>query len=326
LALTLLADNYGQHLRIDEATELRREALAIAEKNFGPDDIWIGEACNDLACSLVLKLDYQEAARQFRRALRIFKSKLGPDHIFVAICRSNLANALDRLNLDKEAWRLYEEGLAVGERTGIRGGGDAALNHRRMAEFLNRRRRTRDAERHARAALANFRGHPGGNWAMSAEDLAISLQARGHPAEAAALHAEADSVWRENGKAPRQALRNLLEWGMCLREARRNDEAAKRLDEACARFKEEFGESHADYPEYVLARAELDADRGRWDAAMNEAETARARLAAQVAAEPATSGGDRYAIRDRRANLARANAVLERARTTGYAAGSPPQN
>jgi hypothetical protein len=102
-------------------------------------------------------------------------------------------------------------------------------------------------------------------------------------------------------------------WGFAASDAER------RLAEASARFIEEFGEDHVEYPRHLVARAELAADRGEWGLAVARAAAARARLAPEVATDRAADL-DWHTRQVRRADLARANRVLERGRVAGHAA------
>jgi tetratricopeptide (TPR) repeat protein len=280
----------------------------------------VGEACNDLACQLRGKREYEEAARLFRRALDIFRVKLNPRGELLGICRANLAMTFDQLGRDDEARALLEEALASWEDDPNKPG-KPTLDHRRMAAFLIHRQQWQEAAEHAEAAIAIVRGNAYQleNWAASVQELANARRGDGRLAEAAALHVEVDSLRRENGRVAREGIGNLLEWGTCLREMGHLDEAAQRLDEAHARWLEEFGDEHEAYPEYLIALAELDADRGAWDSARSRAGDARATLAAQTEAEARGLGIDWLGRKVRRANLARADSVLGRARAAGYA-------
>jgi serine/threonine-protein kinase len=313
-SLSTLAEMYLNRFEFDKGERLCREALAIAEKSYPADHVKVGEACNDLGCQLRGKREDDAAAALFQRALDIFEKRLGPEHLYCTICRTNLTATLDALGRDDEAWNLLEEGLVVTERTSGKESGDAALNHRRMAEFLNNRARWDEGAKHARTAYAHFRGDPyqRPNWSACAYELGRALHGQSRLADAERCFAEADSVLRENGKAPALAIRNLLEWGECLRAMRQNQDAARRLEEAHARCIEEFGTSFADYPEYAVALAESEADRGMRASAVQHAEIARDLAAAQVRSDE-TSRSNGWRDREgHRQNLDRANRLLAR--------------
>jgi tetratricopeptide (TPR) repeat protein len=313
-SLSTLAEMYLIRFEFDKGERLCREALAISEKNYPADHVAVGEACNDLGCQLQGKREDDAAAALFRRALDIFEKRLGPEHVYCTICRTNLTSVLDALGRDDEAWSLLQEGLAVTERSAGKDSGDAALNHRRMAEFLNNRQRWDEGAEHARKAYAYFHGDPyqRPNWSGCAHELARALHGQSRLTDAERCFAEADSVLREHGKVPALAIENLLEWGECLLALRRSEEAARRLEEAHARCIEEFGTTFADYPAYAVALAESEADRGLRNAAVQHAEIARDLAAAQVRSDEASRSSGWRDRKGHRMNLDRANRLLAR--------------
>jgi tetratricopeptide (TPR) repeat protein len=79
-----------------------RRAVAIAEKNMGPDHPEVATHLGDLAAMLHLSDRLAEAEPLFRRALAITEKNLGPDHPEVATYLRDLALLLH------ESGRLVE--------------------------------------------------------------------------------------------------------------------------------------------------------------------------------------------------------------------------
>lgn len=93
-----------------------RRALAITERNLGPDHADVASDLNNLAVLLHDSGRAEEAEPLLRRALAISEQALGPNHPDVAIRLNNLALLLEDTGRAQEAEPLHRRALAIGER------------------------------------------------------------------------------------------------------------------------------------------------------------------------------------------------------------------
>ena len=77
--------------RYAEALPLAEKALAIREKNLGPDSPGVAYTLNNLALLHEALGEYQAAEPLYRRALTIYRQAYGPEHKYVATAQNNLA-------------------------------------------------------------------------------------------------------------------------------------------------------------------------------------------------------------------------------------------
>ena len=83
-----------------EATEIAKQALAAAEKKFGPEHPVVAKALNNLAKLYFVQGRDADAEPLFNRALAILKKALGPAHPAVAAAHSYLAE----LRIEQREW------------------------------------------------------------------------------------------------------------------------------------------------------------------------------------------------------------------------------
>jgi CHAT domain-containing protein len=139
-----------------------RRALAIAEKNYGPEHPNVATTLGNLA----ELLNESEAEPLYRRALAIAKKSYGPDHPSVAIRLNNLALLLKDAGRLSEAEPLIRRALAIAEE-------NYGPEHPMVATALNN--------------LAVLRAELG-DWAEAAQ-----LQRRAKPAMTASGNREQDA-------------------------------------------------------------------------------------------------------------------------------------
>ncbi len=96
-----------------EAEPLKRRAMAIAEKSYGPDHPNVAIRLNNLA--LLLQATNRLAGSTFGELSRWMRLSLGPDHPDVAIRLNNLATLLQDTNRFAEAEPLMRRALAIDE-------------------------------------------------------------------------------------------------------------------------------------------------------------------------------------------------------------------
>lgn len=103
--------NYGQ------ATAVAREALSIAEREYGPDHPNVAVSLNKLALLYDTQGQYQQAEPLFKRALAIREQAFGPEHPAVATSLYNLASLYNTQGKYVQADPLYKRSLAITEKT-----------------------------------------------------------------------------------------------------------------------------------------------------------------------------------------------------------------
>ncbi|HEX7568893.1 MAG TPA: tetratricopeptide repeat protein, partial [Verrucomicrobiae bacterium] len=99
-----------------EAEPLNRRALAIGEKNLGPEHPKVALRLNNLASLLLDTERLAEAEPLFRRSLAIDEKNNGPEHPEVSRELNNLASLFQVTNRRSEAEPLYRRALAIDEK------------------------------------------------------------------------------------------------------------------------------------------------------------------------------------------------------------------
>lgn len=81
---------FGQ-AKYTEATPIAERALALAERQYGPDHRIVALSANNLGALYQAQGRYADAEPYLKRSLAIREKALGPDHIEVAQSLNNLA-------------------------------------------------------------------------------------------------------------------------------------------------------------------------------------------------------------------------------------------
>jgi tetratricopeptide (TPR) repeat protein len=90
-ALTRQVEQLYQASRYAEATDIAKEALALAERKFGSDHPAVAKTLNNLATLYFVQGRDADAEPLFKCALVVLKRALGPDHLEVAAARNYMA-------------------------------------------------------------------------------------------------------------------------------------------------------------------------------------------------------------------------------------------
>ena len=221
-----------------QAEALHRRALAVHEKELGPEHPTTLATLTNLGGVMMLQGKFKEAERVFRRVLAAREKVLGPEHPDTAVSLNNVANSLfeqfkqDELNAPPaqrlrrlsnntqqqqtpEAETLYRRALAIQEK-------QLGPNHPAVAATLNNlavllagRGRYQDAEPMHQRALAIAEKSLGPNHLDTAAMLtafAITYDRQGKNSEAEALYARAVVIARD-AKVPRNLLVNASSLG-----------------------------------------------------------------------------------------------------------------
>ena len=111
------AGKLGQQGRYAEAAVLEEQALAMAEKIFGPDHLNTAVVLNNLAGYYMALGSYSKAEPLYKRSLTIREKALGPEHPHTAISLHKLALLYGSRDRDREALSLFKRGLKADEQT-----------------------------------------------------------------------------------------------------------------------------------------------------------------------------------------------------------------
>ena len=165
-----------------EAEPLSRQALAMDEKEWGPDSPDVATGLNNLAVLLQAKGDYAGAEPLYRRALAIDEKALGPDHPDVARSLNNLAAILQAKGDYAGAEPLFRRALAINEKVLGPDHPEVAAGFNNLAALLQAKGDYAGAEPLYRRALAireQVLGPEHPDVAAGLNNLALLLQAKG---------------------------------------------------------------------------------------------------------------------------------------------------
>ncbi|MDB5805826.1 MAG: uncharacterized protein JWN73_3148 [Betaproteobacteria bacterium] len=219
-----------------QAEALHRRALAVHEKELGPEHPTTLATLTNLGNVMLLQGKFKQAEQVFRRVLAAREKVLGPEHPDTAVSLNNVANALfEQFKQDEgaapasrrlrsataqqpEAEVLYRRALAIQEK-------QLGPNHPALAATLNNlgvllagRGLYPDAEAMHKRAIAIAEkslglSHP--DTAAMLTALAITYDRQGKNGDAEALYARAVAIARD-AKLPRNLLVNASSMGYSL--------------------------------------------------------------------------------------------------------------
>ena len=224
-ALGDLGEVLMEERKYAEAEELLWRALAICEKELGPDHHLTADDVNSLAVLFWNQGRQAEAEPLARRALAIKEKNLGANHPDLTCLLDNLANILHCLRRFPEAEALLRRSLRLSEETLGPGHPDTAVTAHNLGSLFREQGRHAEAEPLLRRAMAAHEmkmgpGHPftlrmakalvtvlaGQGKYAEAEPMVLSAVANSekslgpdHPETAQALHT-AGLLYREQGR------------------------------------------------------------------------------------------------------------------------------
>ena len=148
-SLTVQATSYAAIGAWDRALELDREALALRERQLGPDHTRVAGSLNNIGAALMATGDHEAARPPILRALAIREAVQGPDGLDVSHVLLNLAE-LERLAGRPALARTHlERALAIRERV-------LGPRHSLVAESLHRLGALLTAQGELAAAVASL--------------------------------------------------------------------------------------------------------------------------------------------------------------------------
>ncbi len=118
--------------RYPEAMTYMQEALAILEREVGPDHINVGITHGNIAVAQTLMNDLQGAEASSLRAIEITKAALGEDHSRMGTMYGGLATIRQRQDRHAEALELLERSLAIKVASMPPGSASIGLTRRKM--------------------------------------------------------------------------------------------------------------------------------------------------------------------------------------------------
>lgn len=112
-ALAALLDRQKKPAKVKEAERMNARALAILEREYGPDHHLVAVALNNLAAIRHERKASADAEAMYRRALAIEEAQLGPTHPKVAFTLNNLAVLMKDTRRPREAAALFKRALTL---------------------------------------------------------------------------------------------------------------------------------------------------------------------------------------------------------------------
>jgi CHAT domain-containing protein/Tfp pilus assembly protein PilF len=97
--------------KYDEAIKFGQQALELAEKGSGPDDVYVAEVCERLGLIQRNKGDHADAERNLMRAITIDEQKLGKDNPQTAYAKNALGLVYRSTQDDVKAEKYLQQGL-----------------------------------------------------------------------------------------------------------------------------------------------------------------------------------------------------------------------
>lgn len=185
--------------RLDKAEQLARQALAEAEKSFGPVHRHTETSVGNLALVLRFRMQYEESEKHYRRALALREKSLGVSHPATALMMLNLADVVQAQKKYAEAEKMQRVVLPIFEKAH---GDDpktaTALNN--LGANLRMQERHKEAEPVLRRALAmkiKTLGAMSQSVANTLTNLAEVCEALGRKEEAAKYRMRAAEIYKQ---------------------------------------------------------------------------------------------------------------------------------
>lgn len=157
-ALAALLDRQKKPAKVKEAERLHERALAILEREYGPDHHLVAVALNNLAAVRHERRKSRDAEAMYRRALAIEEAQLGPTHPKVAFTLNNLAVLMKDTRRPREAAALFKRALTLFTRELGEGHPHVGVCLENYAEVLRKTGGKVAAQRAARKAARILKG------------------------------------------------------------------------------------------------------------------------------------------------------------------------
>jgi tetratricopeptide (TPR) repeat protein len=220
-ALNSLGELRRRQGRVDEATAMHRESVAMMEAAVGPMHLQVAFGLNNLATDLSYAgVRLEEAEAIYRRVIDLRTAALGPEHPDTAVALSNLALLLQRMGRPAEARGLVERALAIKRKALGPAHPSVAYTLMVLADIDAKSGRPDEAIARATEALEiRKKAHLQGE--LVAECLSVigeAAQARNDHAGAAGYFQQAIAILEKSAAAELSLVAPLTALGMSLRE------------------------------------------------------------------------------------------------------------
>lgn len=107
------AITYYQSKEHQKAVDAQAEALKLAEKTFGPEDLRVAESLDNLAIYSQGIGDYAGAEKLYERAMAIMEKKLSPTDHYLAIFTDYVAEFYGRIGKKDKEKELRSRAKAI---------------------------------------------------------------------------------------------------------------------------------------------------------------------------------------------------------------------
>ncbi len=192
-----LASLYRVQGRYEEAEPLFHQALDLAERAFGPDDLEVSSVLNNLAVLYKYTGRFAEAGRLYQRALSITEKALGSEHPEVATIYHNLGGLEHASGNFARGEPFARRSVAIREKALGPDHPEVAADVAALAALLDGQKKYAEAERLYRRALAVFeRVHGSEHYeiAVNLNNVAALYHATGRASKAEAFYARALAI------------------------------------------------------------------------------------------------------------------------------------
>ena len=250
-----------------EAEEFSRRALAISEKELGPEHRYTANDLNTLAGLFLYQGRYAEAVPLLRRALAIYEKILGANHVIITYPMDLLGVALRFLGRYSEAEPLHRRALRLREETLGPDRPHTAITMNQLGTLLREQGRYAEAERLLRRALVVFEktvglDHP--NPTVTAGNLIGVLVRRGEYADAEPMVLSAIATREKRLGPDRPETATVVHWAGVMRIGQeRYSEAEAYLRRALDIRTKVLGPEHPETLQSLDAQASLEERQGR---------------------------------------------------------------
>jgi tetratricopeptide (TPR) repeat protein len=190
--------------KFTQAAKAELEAIRAGEATYGPDDVRIAAALNNLGSIYEGESQFPEAVEVYKRSLAITEKAFGPDNLRVAAALNNLALVYGKLGRYAEAEPLYRRALLIDEKTSGPESTNFATILINLGGLCEKQDRYAEAETLLRRALnidEKALGPDDPHVATALNDLAALYKEQGRYAEAEPLYHRSLAI-REKALGP----------------------------------------------------------------------------------------------------------------------------
>jgi eukaryotic-like serine/threonine-protein kinase len=266
--LNNLANVHASMGVFDEAQALHEKALAIREKELGPEHPKLAASLNNFATVRYGVGAFEDARILLERAVAIRQRALGPEHPSVASNLSNLATVHQTMNELDDAKALHERALAIQERTLGLEHPDVAMSLNNLAALYRVMGAYDEAKSiHERAIVIREKTlgpeHP--DVAVSLNNLGSVHQSTSTFEEAKALHERALRIQEKTlGPEHLDVATSLYNLGNVHRATGAYEDAKSFYERAVTVWEQALGPEHADVAESLCELARVHVATGAY--------------------------------------------------------------